>query len=49
MDTRRADNGPVGPIGGIRGEWNVLLNPAHPDFQKGKFGPAAARLAAAVH
>jgi RES domain-containing protein len=22
----------------IRGEWNVLLNPAHPDFQKVKFG-----------
>lgn len=26
------------PSAAIRGEWNVLLNPAHPDFQKVKFG-----------
>jgi len=26
------------PTAAIRGEWNVLLNPAHPDFQKVKFG-----------
>src|SRR5262245_25259634 len=26
------------PSAGIRGEWNVLLNPAHLDFQKVKFG-----------
>ena len=26
------------PSTAIRGEWNVLLNPAHPDFQKVKFG-----------
>ena len=25
----------------IRGEWNVLLNPAHPDFRKVKFGAPA--------
>jgi RES domain-containing protein len=29
------------PSAAIRGEWNVLLNPTHPDFQKVKFdGPA---------
>ena len=26
------------PSAAIRGEWNVLLNPAHLDFQKVKFG-----------
>jgi len=26
------------PSAAIRGEWNVLLNPAHPDFSKIKFG-----------
>jgi RES domain-containing protein len=26
------------PSAAIRGDWNVLLNPAHPDFQKVKFG-----------
>jgi len=26
------------PSAAIRGEWNVLLNPAHPDFQKVQFG-----------
>ena len=26
------------PSAAIPGEWNVLLNPAHPDFQKVKFG-----------
>ena len=25
------------PSAAIRGEWNVLLNPAHPDFSKVKF------------
>ena len=25
------------PSAAIRGEWNVLLNPAHPDFRKIKF------------
>jgi len=25
------------PSAAIRGEWNVLLNPAHPDFRKVKF------------
>jgi RES domain-containing protein len=27
------------PSAAIRGEWNVLLNPAHPDFSKIKFMP----------
>ena len=26
------------PSAAIRGEWNILLNPAHPDFGKVKFG-----------
>src|SRR5262249_9893532 len=26
------------PSAAIRGEWNVLINPAHPDFRKLKFG-----------
>ena len=26
------------PSAAIRGDWNVLRNPAHPDFQKVKFG-----------
>lgn len=26
------------PSAAIRGEWNVLLNPAHPDFERIKFG-----------
>ena len=26
------------PSAAIRGEWNVLLNPVHPDFQKVKLG-----------
>jgi len=26
------------PSAAIRGEWNVLLNPAHPDFSKVRFG-----------
>ncbi len=26
------------PSAAIRGEWNVLLNPAHPDFRKMRFG-----------
>ena len=28
------------PSAAIRGEWNVLLNPAHPDFSKIKFRKA---------
>jgi len=28
------------PSAAVRGEWNVLLNPAHADFQKVKFGEA---------
>ncbi len=30
------------PSAAIQGEWNVLLNPAHLDFQKVKFGGPAA-------
>jgi RES domain-containing protein len=26
------------PSAAVLGEWNVLLNPAHPDFQSVKFG-----------
>ncbi len=29
------------PSAPIPGEWNVLLNPAHPDFRKVKFGDPA--------
>jgi RES domain-containing protein len=29
------------PSAAIRGEWNVLLNPAHPDFARVTFNPPA--------
>ena len=29
------------PSAAIHGEWNLLLNPAHPDFRKIKFGKPA--------
>jgi RES domain-containing protein len=30
------------PSAAIRGEWNILLNPAHPDFSRVKFSEAQA-------